>query len=81
MSREDKAPRNHALTAALIGGAAAATAAGAMWSARTIARRNGAADGKPLNAVMKTAATACELAHGPAAWEGADAVDRERRPA
>lgn len=54
--------RNHALTAALIGGAAAATA-GAVWSARALARRNGAGDGKPLNAVMKTACTASEVAH------------------
>jgi hypothetical protein len=64
---EGQKPRpNHALTAALIGGAAAATA-GAFWSARAIARRNGAASGKQLNPVMKTAATACELAHSPAA--------------
>ncbi len=60
----EKQPRNHALTAALLGGAVGAAAtAGAVWSARAIARRNG----KPLNAVMKTAATACELAHSPAA--------------
>ena len=57
---------NHALTAALIGGAAAGAAAGAIWSARAIARRNGAGE-RPLNPVMKTAATACELAHSPAA--------------
>ena len=33
------------------------------WNAREIARRNLAEDGKPLSPVMKTAATACELAH------------------
>jgi hypothetical protein len=37
------------------------------FSAAEIARRNAAAGGKPLNTVMKTAATACELAHAPAA--------------
>ncbi len=36
-------------------------------SARAIARRNAEAGGKPLNTVMKTAATARELAHGEAA--------------
>ena len=59
---------NHAMTAALIGGAAAATA-GAFWSARAIARRNGAADGK-LSPIMEAAATACELAHGESANNG-----------
>ncbi len=59
----EPAKRNHALTAALIGGAAAAATAGAVWSARALARRNGAEDGKSLNAVMKTACTATEVAH------------------
>ena len=39
------------------------------WSAREIARRNRESVGKPLSPVMKTAATARELAHGPAAEE------------
>lgn len=67
MSGPDKEPRNHALTAALLGGAvgAAAGATAGMWSARAIARKNGAGDGRPINAVMKAAATACELSHGP----------------
>ncbi len=73
MNSEERAPRNQAVTAALVGGAVAATA-GAVWSARTTPRRNGAADGKPLNAVMKTAATACELAHGHAACEAGSAA-------
>ena len=60
--------RNHVLKAAVIGGAAAATA-GAIWSARALARRNGAGDGKPLNEVMATAVTACELAHSKGAQE------------
>jgi hypothetical protein len=34
------------------------------WNAREIARRNRGASGRPLSPVMKTAATACELAHG-----------------
>jgi len=35
-------------------------------NAREIARRNEEAAGRPLSPVMKTAATACELARGPA---------------
>lgn len=57
------------LAAALAGGAVAA-AAGAFWSARAIARRNGAGQGTPLNPVMETAATACELAHGESGRRG-----------
>ena len=37
------------------------------WNAREIARRNQESGGRPLSPVMKTAATACELAHSPAA--------------
>ena len=77
MSERDKEPRGHALTAALLGGAVGAAALGAagVWSARAIARRNGATEGcKGMNAVMKTAATACELSHG----EGASEKRRER---
>ena len=40
---------------------------GAAWNAREIARRNQVEGGRPLSTVMKTAATACELAHSPAA--------------
>lgn len=67
-----KEPRNHPLTAALLGGAVGAAAgatAGAVWSARALARKNAGATGQPINAVLKTAATACELAHSPAACE------------
>ena len=35
------------------------------FSAREIAQRNRESCGKPLSTVMKTAATACELAHAP----------------
>lgn len=73
-----KDPRNHALTAALLGGAVGAAAgatAGAVWSTRAIARKNGAADGRPINAVLKTAATACELAHSPAACDEHGTLD------
>ena len=73
MARQGEVGPNHAMTAALIGGAAAAATAGAFWSARAIARRNGAQGGK-LNPVMETAATASEVAHGEAA-----AGDRRRR--
>lgn len=48
-------------TAALIGGAVAATA-GAYLGTRALARRNGGSDGKPVNSVMATAITACDLA-------------------
>ena len=59
---------NPAMAAAIIGGAAAATA-GAIWSARAIARRNGARDAHDLSPVMQTAVTACELAHRQSAEE------------
>ncbi len=59
--KEAPQPRNHALTAALLGGAAAA-AAGAVLTARARARRNDAGAGKPLNAVMEAAVTASQLA-------------------
>jgi hypothetical protein len=36
------------------------------WSAREIAQRNRAGVGQPLSPVMKTAATACELARNAA---------------
>lgn len=49
-------------TAALVGGAIAATA-GAYFGTRAIARRNARDDGKPLNSVMANAITACDLAH------------------
>ena len=47
-------------TAAVIGGALAATA-GAVIGTRALARRNGAKDGK-VSSVMATAMTACDLA-------------------
>ena len=34
------------------------------WSARGIARLNQSSHDRPLSPIMKTAATACELAHG-----------------
>ncbi len=51
---------NPLATAAVVGGALAATA-GAYLGTRALARRNGAQDGK-VNAVMATAITACALA-------------------
>ena len=47
-------------TAAMIGGALAATA-GAYIGTRALARRNGAKDGK-VSSIMATAITACDLA-------------------
>ena len=68
MARQGDNRPNHAMTAALIGGAAAATA-GAFWSPGPLARRTGAGEGKH-SPIMETAATACELAHGEAASAG-----------
>jgi hypothetical protein len=48
--------------AAIVGGAAAATA-GAYLGARALARRHEAAEGKPVNSVLKSAITACEAAN------------------
>ena len=47
--------------AALVGGALAATA-GAYYGTRALARRNGAREGKPVNAVLATAITASDVA-------------------
>ena len=49
-------------TAALVGGAIAATA-GAYLGTRALARRNATKDGRPVNSVMANAITACDLAH------------------
>jgi hypothetical protein len=49
-------------TAAAIVGGAAAAATGAFIGARALARRNGADEGKPLNAVLENAITATEAA-------------------
>lgn len=53
---------NPVMAAALFGGAVAATA-GAYFGTRALARRNHEKDGRPLNSVMATAITACDLAH------------------
>ena len=50
------------LAAAAIGVGAAAAATGAFMGARALARRNGARDGKKLNAVLENAITAREAA-------------------
>jgi hypothetical protein len=50
------------LAAAAIVGGAAAAATGAFIGARALARRNGAREGKPVNAVLENAITACEAA-------------------
>jgi hypothetical protein len=54
---------NPIIAAALFGGTVAA-AAGAYFGTRALARRNRAESGRPLNSVMATAITACDLAHG-----------------
>ncbi|HWH18427.1 MAG TPA: hypothetical protein VNT77_08870 [Allosphingosinicella sp.] len=53
---------NPIMAAALVGGTMAA-AAGAYFGTRAIARRNRGEDGRPLNSVMATAITACDLSH------------------
>jgi hypothetical protein len=58
----EEVQRHPFATAAIVGGAAAASA-GAFLGARALARRNGGADGRPVNAVMQSAITACEAAH------------------
>lgn len=58
-----EAQRHKLLTAALIGGTVAA-GAGAFMGARALARRNKAKTGQPLNSVMETAITACDMNAG-----------------
>ena len=58
----EEVQRHPLATAAIVGGAAAASA-GAFLGARALARRNGGGDGRPVNAVMQSAITACEAAH------------------
>ena len=57
----EEVQRRPLTTAAIVGGAAAATA-GAFIGARALARRNGATEGHPVNPVLGTAITACEAA-------------------
>lgn len=59
MSRPESEPHNEVLTAAIDALDSSPPVPAAARSARAIARRNG----KEINAVLKTAATACELSH------------------
>ena len=52
--------KRNPFTAAAIAGGAAVAAAGAVYGARALARRNGARDGKPVNPVLAAAITATE---------------------
>ena len=67
-----KAQMHPVATAAIIGGAAAA-AAGAFFAPRALAARK--REGKPLNSVMETAITACDLAAAQALSEPATPVE------
>jgi hypothetical protein len=60
--QQGQARLNPIMAAALVGGTVAA-AAGAYFGTRALARRNHEKDGRPLNSVMATAITACDLAH------------------
>lgn len=62
--------------AALVGGALAATA-GAYLGTRALAKRNGAREGKPVNSVMATAITACDMAHRDSPAEPPVAIEPE----
>ncbi|HWH22659.1 MAG TPA: hypothetical protein VNT25_05130 [Allosphingosinicella sp.] len=57
--------------AALFGGTVAA-AAGAYFGTRALARKNREKDGRPINSVMATAITACDLAHSKAEEEASE---------
>lgn len=57
----DEAQKRPFAAAAIVTGAAAATA-GAFIGARALARRNGATEGHPVNSVLEAAITACEAA-------------------
>ena len=58
----EEVQRRPLAAAAIVGGAAAATA-GAYLGARALARRNAGPEGKPINSVLKSAITACEAAN------------------
>jgi hypothetical protein len=60
---EQKQPRLTPVAAAALFGGTMAAAAGAYFGTRAIARRNREQNGRPLNSVMATAITACDLAH------------------
>ncbi|HEY0627008.1 MAG TPA: hypothetical protein VGD10_09775 [Allosphingosinicella sp.] len=70
--KEEKGRMNPIVTAALLGGGVAA-AAGAYFGTRALARKNKEQNGRPLNSVLATAITACDLAHDKEAAPAADA--------
>lgn len=63
LTAEDVAVRSpwHPLAAAAVVGGTIAAGGAAYWGTRALARRNGARDGKPVNSVMATAITACDV--------------------
>lgn len=52
---------SHPMAAAAVIGGLVAAGAGAYVGARTLARRNGASDGKPVSSVMANAITATDV--------------------
>lgn len=65
MNRQGSKPCNEVLAAAIDALDSSPPAPAAAHGARALARRNGG----EINAVLKTAATACELSHGRACEE------------
>lgn len=68
------------VTAAALFGGTVAAAAGAYFGTRALARRNRPPDGRPLNSVMATAITACDLAHGKQPPEKSNGSERSAGP-
>ncbi|MBA3676208.1 MAG: hypothetical protein H0W74_02235 [Sphingosinicella sp.] len=62
-TRANKQPRLAPVAAAALFGGTMAAAAGAYFGTRALARRNREQNGRPINSVMATAITACDLAH------------------
>ena len=65
------------LTAAALFGGAMAAGAGAYFGTRALARKNREKDGRPINSVMATAITACDLAHDKESGAGIDPSEPE----
>ena len=72
--------RINPVTAAALFGGTMAVAAGAYFGTRALARKNRQQDGRPLNSVLATAITACDLAHPKAGAERVTSEPKVRIP-